>query len=169
MGRARLRDWIHGAAHGGEAVNIVFGFPPIYERAAALFPIKGREVYFAWGDTVYVTNSRKAPSDAIMAHERVHSEQQATAPAGALQSSIETWWAFYLNDPAFRLSQELPAHAAELAHRLRNASGRNDRRRLVSIVSHKLAAPMYGGLISKERAKDELLKLVERIPQPMAM
>lgn len=155
-------------------MKIVFGFPPIYDRAAALFPIKGREVYFAWGDTVYVTNSRKNPSEAIMAHERVHGRQQAaligTCAIDTMEQAIDDWWESYLCDPHFRLREELPAHAAELAHRLRNASGRNDRRRLASIVAHKLAAPMYGGLISKERAKDELLRLAERLSQqPMAM
>ena len=157
-------------------MKIVFGFPPIYDRAAALFPIKGREVYFAWGDTIYVTNSRKNPSEAIMAHERVHSGQQYRAVSGEehaklmMEAHVRNWWDRYLADPAFRLSQDLPAHAAELAHRLRNASGRNDRRRLVSIVAHKLSAPMYGGLISATRAKDELRRLIEQMPRaPAAM
>lgn len=143
-------------------MKIVFGFPPNYAEVAALFPVKGREVFFAWGDKIYVTNSLKNPSAAIMAHEAVHGQQQAEMRAMSIEP-VHLWWTRYCSDPAFRLDQEIPAHAAELAHRLRGASGRNDRRRLVSIVSHKLASPMYGGLISKERAKDELVRGAEAI------
>lgn len=143
-------------------MNVVFGFPPNYAQVAAVFPVKGREVFFAWGNTVYVTNSLKRPSDAIMAHEEVHGRQQCDGLLG-LDLAAAAWWERYIADPAFRLDQELPAHAAELAHRLRGASGRNDRRRLTSIVAHKLASPVYGGLISKDRAKDEILRRVEAI------
>lgn len=144
-------------------MKVVFGFPPNYAEVAALFPVKGREVYFAWGDTVFVTNSQKMPSAAIMAHEAVHGQQQAAIRCINLNMAVNFWWSRYMEDPAFRLDQELPAHAAELAHKLRGASGRNDRRRLTSIVAGKLAAPLYGGLISKERAKDELIRRVEAI------
>lgn len=143
-------------------MNVVFGRPPIWDEAIKVFPLPpGRAVYFAWGNTIYVTGSLKAPGPAIMAHERVHSAQQGNGP--------ELWWVEYLHNPKFRLEQEIPAHAAELAHNL-GRGGRAERRAAIAIISAKLAAPLYGNLISKEDAKREILARVDHyLNQPQAM
>lgn len=107
------------------------------------------DVIFSWGDRIYVL--RPGPISApLLAHEAVHGGRQTTN-----ELAIEHWWVRYMDDPAFRLAEEIPAHIAEFQAMCIGA-GRNDRRRALSLVAGKLAAPLYGRLISKDRAKDVL-------------
>ncbi len=131
-------------------MRIVHERPPMWEEIAATFDVRGKPVVFAWGDRVFVPQGGDLhPS--LLAHEAAHGARQ-----GADETSIRRWWTRYLADPTFRLDEEIIGHKAELGWLNAHSSGRNDRRRYLAIVATKLAAPLYGGLISVAKAKEIL-------------
>jgi hypothetical protein len=113
-------------------MKILTLFPPNYAAINRTFRCRGKRVIFCYGDTIY-NPSRVVVGPELIAHERVHSGQQNGKPS--------EWWQRYIDDPAFRLSQEIPAHAAEY-----RVSGR------LEDVARRLCSPLYGNLISFERA-----------------
>lgn len=113
-------------------------YPPIYTRAAAAFPLSGSEI-FAYGDTIYNPGGFQIPPW-LIAHEEVHQEQQQGAPA--------MWWDKYLVDEQFRFDMEFDAHLVEYKTYCKYNADRNKRARYRQTVARKLAAPLYGSLIS---------------------
>jgi len=131
-------------------MRIVRERPPNFDAIAKVFPgAYGSGVIFCYGDTL-CNPSGVALTKALVAHEEVHSEQQNGNP--------QAWWDRYLLDVEFRLSQELPAHAAE--YQIASLGlARPGRRLHLRDISEKLAAPLYGRMISPEEAKKQILKL----------
>jgi hypothetical protein len=135
-------------------MRIIDGRPPMFEEILAAFPDAARPgVIFCWGEKIFAPGQRTLPAE-LVAHERVHCEQQ--------WRGIEAWWRTYIADPEFRLREELPAHVAEFKslceqHRAKWVSERNMRRTFAAAIARKLAAPLYGNLISIESAKTALL------------
>jgi hypothetical protein len=127
-------------------VRVVEAFPPLYAEILAAFPEAARcKPIFAWGGKIY--NPHKVEvSRELVAHETVHGERQGVNP--------EAWWRRYIAEPQFRLMEELLAHAAEYrAHCDNPGVTRNQRRIILRHVARKLAAPLYGSLISVADAK----------------
>lgn len=116
--------------------------PPNIETLRKRFPIQ-RGVLFAYAPHIYNPDGAFI-SEALMVHEQVHLAQQGDAPA--------LWWGLYLDDPEFRLLQEFQAHLAEYEHRKALAVNRHERRALLKQMAHRLAAPLYGGLITRRKA-----------------
>lgn len=130
-------------------MNIIRGFPPNYELLASIFPIRGRATLFAWGDSIYATNNAEIRPQKI-AHEFVHSVRQK-------RIGIESWWDRYIAEKDFRFAEEVAAHIAEYLA-LCEGVGRGARRAGLTIIARQLASPIYGGLISCERAKRVILE-----------
>jgi hypothetical protein len=136
-------------------MKVVHAHPPMFEEIAAAFPDARRPgVLFCWGDRIYAPGPPRLIGLEFHAHEQVHCERQG--------SDIEAWWRRYLVDPAFRLEEELPAHIAEFKklcelQRGRWTSQRAMRRTIAAHVGRKLAAPLYGQMISADAAKRALL------------
>lgn len=93
---------------------------------------------FTYAPSVYVPSGRPL-SGSLIAHERVHIEQQGDDPAA--------WWARYLSDDEFRLEQEVEAHRAEWAF-----CRRNNQRGAKSMIAKRLASPLYGSMITLQEA-----------------
>lgn len=83
--------------------------PPIYAAAVAAFG-RGADfdtgTVFTYGDTIHVKNGRL--SGDLVAHETTHVVQQTTYPGGP-----GAWWKRYIEDPQFRLAQEMEAYARQ--------------------------------------------------------
>lgn len=124
-------------------MNIVIGYPPIYDEIAAAFDLRGVKPIFAWGNTIYNPHGVPIPPE-LIAHENVHMQRQAGDPL--------SWWKKYITDPQFRLNEELMAHAAEYRYIVENSS-RNQRRIALKVTAQRLAARLYGSLISVKDAK----------------
>ena len=124
-------------------MRVVCDFPPNFAELDRVFGIGNKPVVFAWGQTIYRPNGGKV-SASILAHEAVHGHQQG--------DDIPGWWRRYIDDPAFRLEQEIPAHRAEYLVLIDGVS-RQVRRNSLRIVAKKLAGPLYGGLITPRKAK----------------
>lgn len=121
--------------------------PPNYDAIAAAFPaIIGRKgVIFCYGNTIYNPDNESISSP-LIAHENVHRLQQG--------EDIEGWWRKYMDDPVFRLEQELPAHRAEYLDFIGNPwTDRVNRRLYLSHLARRLSGDLYNRLISLDRAR----------------
>ena len=131
-------------------MKIVREKPPIWDRAVEAFPsiLSHPTVIFCWGDTIYAPGL-KDPSaglpEAIIAHEKVHSLRQGDSP--------EKWWDQYLINKEFRFYEELLAHVTEYEFIAARAKSRNERRRWLAVIAEKLASPIYGSMIQRDKAK----------------
>lgn len=131
-------------------MNIVIARPPNYDQIAAVFPIERFPgAFFCYGDTIYNPSGSVIPP-ALLAHESVHSQRQTSL---RIAGNPERWWEFYLADPAFRLAEELPAHRAEWQHFCGQGYGRGERRRYLSQIAQRLSSPLYGSLVTKDKAR----------------
>ena len=117
----------------------------------AKFRIAGKSIIFAWGDTIYNPARISIPPH-LMAHEEFHGWRQTQ------WTSIEQWWKDYIDSDAFRLEEEILAHQVEYRALLRVSSNRRARRRCLKETAKRLAAPLYGRMISPARAQKILLE-----------
>lgn len=129
-------------------------WPPNIAAIDKAFPLAKKKIgiIFAWGDAIFNPWSVEI-SIPLRMHEGVHMERQGADP--------ELWWLQYIASAEFRLAEELPAHAAEYGELIADLPNRNHRRRALAIVAAKLAAPLYGGLVSVNQAKFFIKKLQE--------
>lgn len=118
----------------------VKGFPPNYKEIAARLKPTDNTV-FAYDGVIYVPSGGSLPYHLVI-HEHVHFKQQKEI------GGAEKWWERYMEDPEFRLEQELEAYRAQY-HSLRS---RGERRILAHKFASDLASPMYGSLLSKKEA-----------------
>lgn len=125
-------------------MEIVNEYPPVYDRAAEAFPLSGREI-FAYGDKIFNPDGLDVPIW-LVEHEKVHQVQQAEI------GGPEAWWDKYLVDEQFRFDQEKAAHQKEYRVYCQHNRDRNQRFRYRMIVARKLAAPLYGSLLTTQEA-----------------
>jgi hypothetical protein len=121
-------------------MRVIRGFPPNIRKINQTFNVRGMNVFFAWGDTIYAPMGGKLPPE-LMAHEEVHGRRQNGDPAA--------WWERYLSDPGFRLQEEIPAHLAELEH-----LGRPEH--ALRYIAERLSSTLYGSMVSFEDALEIL-------------
>jgi hypothetical protein len=125
--------------------RIAKAFPPNYAEIRARFnPPPG--TVFAYGDTIYAPHVTAAGlPHHLVVHETVHFGQQRAA------GGPEAWWRRYIDDPKFRLEQELEAYRAQYASIA--ALPRPERRAILAHICKSLASRMYGGIVTKEQAR----------------
>ena len=122
--------------------EIVNDWPPNIEAIRAVLPVSRFNI-FAYGGKIYNPGGEKLPPW-LVGHEKVHFAQQGRNP--------EHWWAKYLSDTKFRLEQEIEAHQEEYRVFCWFNRKRNRRRVHLKHMAKRLAAPMYGRLISAKVA-----------------
>lgn len=125
--------------------QIVGDYPPLYDDIAAAFGLKPKDtIIFSWGNQIYNPSRVDIPS-ALIAHEAVHGQRQGSG------QQIVDWWKRYIEDGQFRLSEEIPAHRAECWH-IQTHGNRYERRSALRITADRLAASLYGRLITPAQA-----------------
>jgi hypothetical protein len=117
-------------------MKIVHDRPPIYEKACAVFDIRGRNVVFTYGDAIY-NPSNVIISDDLEAHEAVHARQQKAIGGPAI------WWDRYLKDAAFRREQELEAYRVQYAFYRSKEQDRNKRFNFLKRLAADLSSSIY--------------------------
>lgn len=134
---------------------VVVDRPPMWDLIDKTFHVAGKAILFAWGDRIYNPMGVTVPKE-LHAHEEIHGERQlAYAGCGPLtaEDCVLNWWRLYIKDPAFRLAEEIPAHRAEYLSFCKRHADRNSRAKMLSMISMKLAAPLYGSLVTHAEAR----------------
>lgn len=126
-------------------MQIIISYPPNIEEIRKKFNLAGKQPVFAFGDKIYNPFGNNLP-DHILEHEQTHLKQQEGM-------SIEEWWNRYLEDPEFRLNQELEAYRVQYKYLLEHAN-RNDRRLWLKRMVKDVSGAMYGNMISAKRAEE---------------
>lgn len=125
-------------------LNVSSQRPPNWLRLEKEFGLTWpSDVAVTFGDTCY-TSKGGLPLD-LRAHEEVHVLQQKLW-------STEAWWEKYINDPAFRKSQELAGIKAQVSYIKSNVPNRNKREtKLQGILS---SLKMYGDIQMEEEIRN---------------
>lgn len=128
-------------------MKIIIDNPPNMDELDAQFQVRGRPIIYAWGDVIYNPLNVVVPPQ-LRTHEAVHCRRQR-----ALEGGPEEWWRRYLDDPEFRLAEELVAHQAEyLTFVGLKGANRKRRRAYLNVVAERLAGEMYGRLVTRKQA-----------------
>ena len=125
-------------------IKIVKGFPPNIEQIKKFFKIDHFQegIAFAYGDTIYSIG--KIEEDLIR-HESVHIKQQKKI------GGAEIWWKRYIEDPKFRLDQEVPAYRVQY-HAWRMANEKKYHKMALEQLAKHLSGPIYGHMIDYKNA-----------------
>lgn len=131
-------------------MQIIYGkYPPNYKAIVKAFDIKGNDgIVFTYGHKLYVPGGQEIDKH-LMVHEETHAKQQ-----GAM--GVEDWWERYLVDPGFRFMQELEAYRNQ--YRSMATLQLQVRVGYLNHIATDLSGPMYGNLLTKEQALDEITK-----------
>lgn len=129
----------------------VVGYPPNYQEIRRNF-IAPPNTYYAFGDTIYNPDGNEIPED-VLFHEAIHSKQQKAFGVP------ELWWAKYIFDSSFRLSQEVEAYAGQLKFIRKHFSARATKEALEE-MARNLSSPLYKLNISYPQAYTMIRKSV---------
>lgn len=136
-------------------MNISTDYPPLFDAIMAAFPgAREMKPVFCHGDTIYNPLGAKIGLD-LIEHERTHSIQQGKWP--------KRWWSDYLNDPVFRLRQEIEAYGTQYAFIKRNVKDREAVFWALQQMGKALSSPLYALDITTSRAMDEIKKYSETV------
>lgn len=130
-------------------MKILYTFPPNFDEIANKFPVRPNTV-FTYGDTLYSPLKQTLPADLIV-HEGVHIEQQITGPF-----KPDDWWRNYIDDPGFRLNQELEAYREQYRFVCEKVKDRNMRAKFLNLIASDLSSAMYGRIIKYAEALREI-------------
>lgn len=125
-------------------MKIIKADPPILDKILKAGLKPQPDTIFTIGSTIYNPSGLDIPSD-ILAHEIVHSKQQAV-------SNTALWIDRYLNDIDFRIDQEAEAFAGQYEYVCGIIKDRNDRAKVLLSLADNLASSVYGNSISQQKA-----------------
>lgn len=126
-------------------MQIIQQYPPNIAKIKEKFNLAGKQPVFAYGDRIYNPFANNLP-DHIIEHEKTHLKQQEGM-------TIEEWWNKYLEDPEFRLNQEIEAYRVQYKYLEENAN-RADRRLWLKRMVKDVSGAMYGNMVSAKRAEE---------------
>ena len=133
-------------------VKVTAEYPPkeIYDKCVEQFGVSFEKgTVFAVDDKIHMYKPQQM-SDHLMAHETTHIKQQS-------KHGWQEWWDRYLEDPEFRLLQELEAYHNQYKFLLENTN-RQFRKFVLKRIVKDLSGKMYGNLISPEEAERVITK-----------
>lgn len=139
-------------------MQVIKGRPKNYADILKVFPMASNPgVIFAYAPDIYCPSGKPVP-ESLLVHEAVHIERQTTM-------GVEAWWDRYLTDLQFRYIEELLAHRAEYDNLIGSPNApRNVRRAAIKMVSKKLAAGLYGRMVTPTQAAQDILS-----PHPVGL
>lgn len=128
-------------------MKVIKAYPPMYPQIKSTFGLRDDAgVIFSWGDRIFVPNLTCPLSASLLEHESIHGARQL-----AFDGGVTRWWHKYLEDPQFRLDEEIPAHRAEYAWHVKN-EGRGGRERALNKVALRLSGALYKNMVSYNEA-----------------
>lgn len=139
-------------------MRVVVANPPRINEIDAMFGVKGKRVYFAWGDVIYNPMALEIPRH-LIAHEEIHGHRQK-------QVGVDKWWDRYLAENMFRFEEELLAHVEECrVLAMMNGNGRNARRIALVQTAVRLANNSlykWDPPLGASKAKNLLRTMIEK-------
>ena len=141
--------------------KILKRYPPNYHEILKALPsVKNRpNAIFTYAPYIYWPAGLSLPLD-FHEHEEVHIQQQ-----NALEGGAAEWWTRYLQDPKFRLEQELQAYRVQWQYA--KIYNRKKRRELLQKIAGDLSSPMYGNLLTKEQAIESIQNVETKDPEDL--
>ena len=128
-------------------MQIVNEKPPIWAEVIDMIGATPRGAIFCWGDKIYNPDGIIV-RDYLIAHEVVHEDQQRAT------GSPEAWWVRYLDDPWFRVQEEVEAYGAQYRFMCKRAKDRNMQTRILTDLARSLSGPLYGNAITHQKAME---------------
>lgn len=125
-------------------MNIVVGLPPVYPEIVAHGITPPDTAIYTYGDIIFNPSGGEL-SDDLKRHEETHQLQHAMIGA-------RHWWTMWLNDPRFRVEQELAAYQKQYRFFCGVRRDRNEQARFAVALARAMAGPMYGNVISFDEA-----------------
>lgn len=140
-------------------MNVVIAQPPNLAEIDRVFPMRGPNVIYAWGDCIYNPGGGVI-TKSLFAHEGAHGDRQLKLGAGG----VDKWWRSYLDDAEYRYREEVIGHSAELIAQLGGQYDRNKNARLFMSTAVRLLAKFYQyGVRSHKQAVHDLRQEVHRM------
>jgi len=127
--------------------EVVNDWPPNIEAIRVALPVTERNI-FAYDHKIYKPGPGVLGPE-LIAHEKVHFAQQD-------EIGVAIWWILFIQDPSFRLHEEMPAHRREYRVFCKHNRDRNRQRWFLRLLGKRLAAPMYGGIIGVKEAMRQI-------------
>jgi len=118
--------------------NIKKEYPPNYQLLVDTFNPPSTTV-FVYGDTIYNPSGDEIPPDVVV-HEEVHMRQQRE------YASPDMWYAIYIHDKDFRLTQEVEAYAVQYQFLKRNGLPANGLKEALHEFARALANDYKTGI-----------------------
>ena len=127
-----------------QTMQIINERPPkwVWDECRKSFKIDEENIVFSFGNIIYNPRCIDIP-DHLMVHEEVHGVQQNHNDADAA-----VWWKRYLEDPKFRIEQEVEAYAAQYRFICEKVKDKNARYRNLHMLAQDLSGPIYGEAIA---------------------
>lgn len=131
-------------------MNISYEKPPVFDNLNKYFGIQWPgSVVVTYGDTIHSGSSLPISAD-LLCHEKTHMKQQ-------LSMGVDAWWQRYLEDPAFRLSQEIEAYKNQSTFIKKTIKDRERSFAMRVRLAKDCASPMYGNIITMKEALDLII------------
>jgi hypothetical protein len=131
-------------------------YPPNIDAIDRRFNVKDKPVIYAYAPFIYNPKGVILTPE-LLRHEVTHLYQQtpvwSSGESEVNTNAVALWWEQYIDDPQFRLWQEIPAHQNEYLAHLDLKPNRHVRRALIKQIAKRLSGPLYGNLISLADAK----------------
>lgn len=126
-------------------MKIVKEFPPNFEKIKKAFNVE-KNVAFCYGNKIYNPYEAKI-SDHVIIHESVHSEQQKDDPEG--------WWNKYIENPTFRITQEIEAYGAQLKF-IRVRYGLDKAMQALHAFANAISSDVYGKVLDYSAGREAI-------------
>ena len=128
-------------------MRIIKGYPPNFDAIQAAFTLREGQV-FAYYPDIYAPDSYALSPD-LLAHEMTHLAQQK-------DYGVEKWWERYLEEPAFRASQEISAFQNQYQVMKSKVKDRNRLARFLVGLAGELSGETYGKCMSRAEALEAI-------------
>lgn len=125
--------------------TIVGTEPDIMPTLTEMFAVTFEDVVVTVGKNIH---SKYPITLDLLEHEKTHVRQQLSFEGGP-----EAWWAKYLEDEKFRLSQEVEAYRVQYQYLRGSIKDRNKLAKHAHDFASVLAGPMYGKITTYFAAK----------------
>ena len=136
-------------------MKVVIDYPPNMDDIDRAFHVKDKpNILYAYGDLIYNPSGVVIPNW-LMVHETVHSVRQE-------DHGVERWWLEYIEDPKFRLNEEIFSHRSEYAQFIRENKDRNIQNKYFHFMAQRLAGPLYANLVTVQEAKNHILGIEQK-------